>query len=147
MAGLVVGLTLGLVIGPVVGLTLGLVVFAFGLVFGLEADDPDLAASAGPLTLIALDRRTFLMFVLAFGLAAGLVGGLVGGPVVGLAVGLSKTAWGDFVVVRAYLAVRHDVPWDLMAFLQDAHERRGVLRQVGAVHQFRHIDLQRHLTQ
>ncbi|MEU0273157.1 hypothetical protein [Streptomyces sp. NPDC006307] len=27
----------------------------------------------------------------------------------------------------------------------DAHERRGVLRQVGAVHQFRHIELQHRL--
>lgn len=32
-----------------------------------------------------------------------------------------------------------------MAFLSDAHERRGVLRQAGDVYQFRHIDLQRHL--
>ncbi|MDX2591302.1 hypothetical protein PV343_03095 [Streptomyces sp. WI03-4A] len=52
-----------------------------------------------------------------------------------------------FVVARAYLTVRRDIPRDLMVFLQDAHERRGVLRQVGAVYQFRHIDLQRHLTQ
>jgi hypothetical protein len=32
-----------------------------------------------------------------------------------------------------------------MAFLTDAHQVRGVLRQVGPVHQFRHIDLQRRL--
>jgi hypothetical protein len=31
-----------------------------------------------------------------------------------------------------------------MAFLADAHQR-GVLRQVGAVYQFRHIELQRRL--
>jgi hypothetical protein len=34
-----------------------------------------------------------------------------------------------------------------MTFLRDAHEQRGVLRQVGAVYQFRHINLQRHLAQ
>lgn len=128
------------------GLAVGLVVVAFGLVFGLQADNPDLRTSAGPDTLIALDRRTFLMLVLAFGLAAGTVGGIPGAPLAGLAVGLSKTAWGDFVVARTYLTMRHGIPWDLMAFLRDAHERRGVLRQVGAVYQFRHVDLQRHLT-
>jgi hypothetical protein len=52
---------------------------------------------------------------------------------------------GALLVVRAYLTVRHHVPWDLMAFLQDAHEHRGVLRQAGAVYQFRHINLQHHL--
>jgi hypothetical protein len=39
----------------------------------------------------------------------------------------------------------HTLPWRLMAFLADAH-RRGVLRQVGSVYQFRHIELQRRLT-
>ncbi|MGW0886143.1 hypothetical protein [Streptomyces sp. NPDC002671] len=34
-----------------------------------------------------------------------------------------------------------------MTFLRDAHEHRGVLRQVGAVYEFRHLDLQRHLAQ
>ncbi|MFG3013914.1 NACHT domain-containing protein [Streptomyces cinerochromogenes] len=63
----------------------------------------------------------------------------------GLALGLRQTAWAHFVMARVYLAVRHKLPWHLMAFLQDAHEHRGLLRQVGPVYQFRHIDLQRHL--
>jgi hypothetical protein len=33
-----------------------------------------------------------------------------------------------------------------MRFLADAHEQRGVLRQAGASYQFRHAELQRHLT-
>lgn len=38
--------------------------------------------------------------------------------------------------------------WDgLMAFLADAHEQRGVLRRVGAVYQFRHIELQHRLAE
>ncbi|TQS86640.1 hypothetical protein EU811_23020 [Arthrobacter sp. TS-15] len=69
------------------------------------------------------------------------------GLVAGLAIGLPVTAWGYFAVSRAYLTVRYRIPWNLMAFLQDAHDHRGVLRQVGAVYQFRHIDLQRHLAQ
>jgi hypothetical protein len=32
-----------------------------------------------------------------------------------------------------------------MMFLEDAHRNRGVLRQVGAVYEFRHLELQRHL--
>ncbi|UFQ99937.1 NACHT domain-containing protein [Streptomyces sp. Go40/10] len=65
----------------------------------------------------------------------------------GIALGLRQTAWAYFVMARIYLAVRYKVPWHLMAFLQDAHEHRGLLRQVGPVYQFRHIDLQRHLAQ
>jgi hypothetical protein len=34
-----------------------------------------------------------------------------------------------------------------MGFLDDAHVHRGVLRQVGTIYQFRHLDLQRHLAQ
>ena len=32
-----------------------------------------------------------------------------------------------------------------MTFLADAHTNRGVLRQAGAMYQFRHIELQRYL--
>lgn len=56
-----------------------------------------------------------------------------------------STAWAYSVLTRAYLTVRRKVPQHLMAFLQDAHEHRGVLQQVGTVYQFRHIELQRHL--
>lgn len=72
------------------------------------------------------------------GLAGGLVGGLAGGPVVGLA---SRR----FAIARCWLALRGKLPWRLMGFLADAHQQRGVLRQVGAVYQFRHIQLQRRL--
>ncbi|AZM48756.1 hypothetical protein DMB38_25920 [Streptomyces sp. WAC 06738] len=75
------------------------------------------------------------MFGLVFGLANGFV------------FWLPRTAWPRFVVAVAYLSMRRKVPQDLMAFLKDAHEHRGVLRQVGPVYQFRHIDLQRHLAQ
>ncbi|MDU9001685.1 NACHT domain-containing protein [Streptomyces mirabilis] len=69
------------------------------------------------------------------------------GLVLGLAAALHRTAWGDFTLSRLYLAARHRgaLPRHLMAFLADAHQVRGVLRQVGPVYQFRHIDLQRRL--
>src|SRR5262249_61264181 len=85
-----------------------------------------------------------LVFGLAVGLAAGLVAGLVPGLVVGLAVSENQTAWSGYIAARSWLALHHRLPWPLMAFLDDAHQR-GVLRQVGSVYQFRHIDLQRRL--
>lgn len=85
------------------------------------------------------------------GLVLGLVGGLVGGLVSGLAsqfaVGLGGglsfvgSAWCWFLVSRCWLALADKLPWRLMAFLNDAHQR-GVLRQTGAVYQFRHARLQ-----
>jgi hypothetical protein len=73
------------------------------------------------------------------------------GPAYGLAVGLAvgtagalSRAWGRFTVARVWLALRGHLPWQLMDFLNDAH-RRGVLRQSGAVHEFRHLKLRDHL--
>ncbi|MEU9189550.1 NACHT domain-containing protein [Streptomyces sp. NPDC048484] len=178
VAGLIVGFTTapeaGLAVGIIIGLLVSLVV---GLAGAFEADVPDLTAVLGPVALLGLDRRTFLMVGLTVGLAVGplfglgfglglgfvvlpllvgwtsfgivivLLGWIAGGLAVALTGGLVQTVWGYFVMARAYLVMRRKVPRDLIAFLQDAHEHRGVLRQVGTVYQFRHIDLQRHLTQ
>jgi hypothetical protein len=46
----------------------------------------------------------------------------------------------SYVDARNWLAARGRVPWRTMSFLADA-SRRGVLRQVGAAYQFRHIRL------
>ena len=71
-----------------------------------------------------------------------MTGLLAGGPVVGAALMvLPGRAWGDFVACRLMPAVRGRLPLRLMSFLDDAH-RRGVLRQAGAVYQFRHARLQ-----
>ncbi len=73
--------------------------------------------------------------------------GLWSGLVLGLAAALHRTAWGEFTLSHLYLAAGHRgaLPRHLMTFLTDAHQVRGVLRQVGPIHQFRHIDLQRRL--
>ena len=88
------------------------------------------------------------MFALAVGLVIGLWGGLVVGLSLGLLVGLvggpSGSSCGRFIVVRGWLALRGRLPWRLLEFLDDAH-RLGVLRQAGAVYQFRHALLQDHL--
>jgi DNA-binding SARP family transcriptional activator len=94
--------------------------------------------------------------IVVYGLAGAVVGGLVfpravdveaalaAGTVFGLAVGLmfcSSRAWGVFCLVRIWSTACGRTPLRLMQFLDDAH-RRGVLRQVGAVYQFRHARLQ-----
>jgi hypothetical protein len=96
----------------------------------------------------------------AYGIAGALVGGqvfpratsitsaVIVGTLFGLAVALTfglARAWGSFVAVRAWLAARGNLPPRLMHFLDDAH-RRGVLRQVGALYQFRHARLQDRLS-
>lgn len=158
------GLAYGMRDGFIIGL-------AFGLRSVLRAEKPDPATMVGPARLYLQDRRTFLAMFLIVGLVYGLFSGLTTGVeegfasdftsglpkgvMSGLALGLTgglvyglteAIAWAGFAATTSYLALRHhQVPWNLMAFLQDAHEKRGVLRQVGAVYQFRHLDLQRHL--
>jgi transcriptional regulator with XRE-family HTH domain len=76
--------------------------------------------------------------------SGGLVHGLLTGSTFGIALGLTillSRAWGSFILTRAWLAIRRRTPLRLMRFLADAHQR-SVLRQVGAVYQFRHARLQ-----
>ena len=75
-------------------------------------------------------------------LGIGLPLGVAAGVVIGFAAG--ESAWPRWVLTRAWLALHGRLPWRLMAFLADAHQR-GVLRQAGAVYQFRHIELQHRL--
>jgi hypothetical protein len=57
---------------------------------------------------------------------------------------LSATAWGGFAWARLWLTASGRLPWSLLAFLDDAHQR-GVLRQTGASYQFRHARLRERL--
>jgi len=132
-----------------------LVGLAAGFVNGLKTERLDVTTMVEPATLLAQDRRTFLAYGVGVGLGVGvmvgpsygLMAGLGVGVGVGLGVALRQTAWGGWTIARACLIMRRKIPRDLITFLQDAHQHRGVLRQVGAVYQFRHIDLQRHLAQ
>ncbi|MEU6141576.1 NACHT domain-containing protein [Streptomyces sp. NPDC047081] len=58
---------------------------------------------------------------------------------------LLGSTWGTYRLSHALLAVTGRLPWRLMKFLDDAHAR-GVLRETGAAHQFRHVRLQRRLS-
>jgi NACHT domain len=115
---------------------------------------------SSPRASLARDRRACVGLAFMAGLVTGSTSGLASalltqatvGRGVGIAMGLAMlltfkvflTEWPSFVVARAWLAIHHRLPWRLMTFLGDAH-RRGVLRQVGAAYQFRHIELQRRL--
>ncbi|MET8743902.1 helix-turn-helix domain-containing protein [Streptomyces sp. NPDC004728] len=158
-----------LVLGLIFGAGAGLV---FGITAMLEAP-LDVASAATPAGLLASNRATVLRQVLVLvpmltlaiavgghlitGLLDGILGPLVwdvtGGLVIGAIGGiggtcsyaLSFTAWGRWLVLsRVWLPLTGKLPRDTAAFLDDAY-RRGVLRQTGAVYQFRHIRLQHHL--
>ena len=156
------GLGLGLRVGPAIGFVVGLGVgLTVGLTVGLATVPVNLAVSASPRAVLARDKRAALLLMLAtgagVGLAVGLTVGLAGGGlmaafvyglVTGLIVGLlasgTQTAWPPYLLTRGWLAFNHRLPRSLMSFLTDARQR-GVLRQAGAVYQFRHIDLQHRL--
>ncbi|MET0135093.1 MAG: NACHT domain-containing protein [Kibdelosporangium sp.] len=147
------GLLLGLGFGTVTAL-------AYELANWLEMPVDSMRAT-DPATTLRADRTAKVVRLavigLAFGIALGLATGLVAGPVIGLldgtgagligvAVGLARgpQVWSRFVLTRCRLAMRGDLPWRLMAFLEDAH-RRGVLRVNGGYYKFRHGLLQDHL--
>ncbi|MFJ3310336.1 NACHT domain-containing protein [Streptomyces sp. NPDC086549] len=160
----------GLKHGVVVALSAGL---PFVLLGGLRSVHPDLAKAVRPSAILAQDRRTYsvitvtgglvgvlaLSLVQAFEIWSGLAWkgvvslvlwlpfGLALGFPIGFILGLARSVWLEYLVTRIRLAARGRVPWRFMSFLADAHERRGVLRQAGAVYQFRHLDLQRYLAQ
>lgn len=143
--------------------------FGIGLILVLIAllETPVKPESAvNPAALLATDRRNvvfhLIVWALVPGLGSGFFEGLARGPLRGLEVGtvfgleaafgaglgygLSLTAWGQWVALaRMWLPLRGLLPWALIAFLDDAH-RRGVLRQDGAVYQFRHARVQAHLS-
>jgi hypothetical protein len=157
-----------LVPAVITGLVSGL---ALGLPASLAGLPGDLSGAASPMVVLARDRRAAVARGLVIGLVLGLLLGTAGivfnGPpfsiryvmgivfvfgLLGLAGGLpfislgmgKDTAWLPYMLARGWLAMTRRLPWRLMSFLADAHDR-GVLRQAGAVYQFRHIELQRRL--
>jgi MFS family permease len=166
-SGLVVG-----AIGGIAGFLLGGAGFAvvgslsgvpIGLVYGLAAPDAT-EETVDPRRLLEQDRRVALIFGAVYGLTTAFVGGmgvnlvfglglavtcslaggLLYGPVWVFALDEGKAgviSWMHLLFVRLWLSPRGLLPWRLLSFLEEAH-RRGVLRQTGAVYQFRHAFLQ-----
>jgi hypothetical protein len=151
--GLVLGLAMGLALGFALGFEFGFRVwFPIGLAVGFVTG-PAMSLTTGregwhktPAQVSAGIRGRLgdLIGEITSALRFGLVAGLAFGLVAGFAAAAAGTSWGQFTILRAWLAVRGRLPLRLMAFLDDAH-RRGVLRQAGAAYQFRHARLQDHL--
>ncbi|WP_327004547.1 hypothetical protein OHA72_57555 [Dactylosporangium sp. NBC_01737] len=168
--GLPVGFATGVALGTSAGLTTGLVigltfVVAFGLVDGFATAAMRVAAVLDPASAWRQDRRRSLAVGGVFGATVGLAAGItdamamirhdpfvvaaVVGLVTAVAVGVALTIAAALAVSTTWrtalfflqLRARGHGPVRGMAFLADAH-RRGVLRVVGSVYQFRHARLQ-----
>ncbi|MFJ9481459.1 NACHT domain-containing protein [Streptomyces mirabilis] len=145
------GLASGLVLGIVGGLA--------SCLYRLLDSPVDVTRAPSPVASLDTDRATAVtrgVIIMVFGIVVSLLlvpwlpsselsqvimAGvwLLASP---LAVGLS--AWGWLLTTRLWLCGTGRLPWRLMTFLEEAH-RRGVLRQAGAVYQFRHARLQERL--
>ncbi|MFF9024714.1 helix-turn-helix domain-containing protein [Streptomyces eurythermus] len=163
--GLINAIFFGLVFGGAAGLSFCLL--------GLLETPRDIVSAVSPGSVLRADRRTVLVrlcfwapvFGTAVGLGAGLVVNLLQGhlgrlatdPMTSLMLGtisglggalgytLTLTAWGQWcLLARIWLPLTGRLPWAAAAFLDDAYQR-GVLRQAGAVYQFRHARLQSRL--
>ena len=117
----------------------------------------EVAASADPVGLLRADRRTYLAGMAGAAISVAITWLFAGGVfaiadgirsaldlVVVLLLGGTAGAWVCYVDARLRLAALRRLPWRTISFLDDAY-RRGVLRQTGAVYQFRHIRLQQQL--
>jgi hypothetical protein len=124
LVGALVGAVAGGILGGRIYGRVGSCMFALtgAVVGGLVFEPPD----TGSHTILG---------IVAYGITGGLACGCVG---------VLSRAWGAYALSRLWLALRGDQPWRLMRFLDDAH-RRGVLRQSGAMYQFRHARVQDHL--
>jgi hypothetical protein len=80
----------------------------------------------------------------SFDLATAGLAALAAGLLTALFTGLWHAWMQWLILVRIWLPVAGHLPWRIEAFLTDARAR-GVLRQTGAVFQFRHVRLQQHL--
>ena len=107
----------------------------------------DLARAVSPAATLRADRTTALAGPWPF-LAISLLGVVLfhERPLLVLAVAfaagwLLACPYTRFAIARLVLAWRGCLPWRTMRFLSDAHDR-GLLRQIGAVYQFRHERLQ-----
>ncbi|GAA2686246.1 NACHT domain-containing protein [Streptomyces lunalinharesii] len=159
--GVIYGLMFALAAGPALGL---LTLFETPL---------DIRTAVNPISLLRTNGRTvatqLLLWSPAFGvlvgfgsmavvypasavlgplvwnLTAALKLGVISGLGGALGYAFSLTSWGQWTVFsRIWLPLTGRLPWSVVAFLEDAY-RRGVLRQAGAVYQFRHARLQHHL--
>jgi hypothetical protein len=128
-------------IGPGIVLRTGLVVGPAAFVVFTMRFGPRTGAVSGLIVGTADWLVSLLLGQFVGGLTGQLISGLLIGAIAGLLVGVCTAPWGTFTATRCWLAIRRQLPWHLMGFLADARQR-AVLRQAGAVYQFRHTELQ-----
>ncbi|GIG93188.1 NACHT domain-containing protein [Plantactinospora endophytica] len=159
--GTVAGLTFGLRGNPALGLACGIataLAFQFSTAVSILTAAPyaDAGNPVDPLTGWRRDRATGLVVGIAFGLASGVLTGIafgmwygfgrgltIGvtvGVATGIAMSLSYVRTWDARLAFVQIWLAGDGPVRSMEFFEDAH-RRGVLRTVGPVYQFRHARL------
>jgi hypothetical protein len=148
MVGLAGGLSAGNSHPVWSGLAAGLVFMIGAWVFtGLFQLAPARLAGS-PQVLLDRDRIGALAVAGIAGVTSGVVYGIALGPLfavvagaaLAVAVALTVSEWGAFTAARIWLALSGALPLRAMSFLNEAYAR-GVLREVGASYQFRHIQL------
>jgi hypothetical protein len=152
--------------GTIVWIVTILIAGYVGGVF-FEGAPVDVAKATTPYSVLIRDRATFRACVVVVGLVAvglgltygfatpdipngveaGLAVGLVNSVAAGLALAFNQASWGSYTLSRCWLAASGQLPWRLMAFLDDAHIAKGILRQIGPMYQFRHTRLRDYLAQ
>ena len=149
-------LVAGLVDGSILGAVFGILLWGFQ-----QRGSPlDLSSALSPRGALAGDRNTGIALGAMAGAgvavvitalaevakegAPGIEYGIAAGVLFGIAGSFAVARWPSYGMARIWLALHHRLPWSLSDFLADAH-RRGVLRQAGAVYQFRHLELQHRL--
>jgi hypothetical protein len=170
VVGLAIGLIVGREAGDAYGIASGVLMAAAAAPpFGLRHVDENLEEVPSPSQALARDAKAFRLTALTGGLAAGVAGFIAGGMtsivevqaradvssvlrdgigiglssalVVGLTFGFYHAATPEFRIITWWLALRRRAPWRFNRFLEEAHHL-AVLRQSGAVYQFRHLELQ-----
>ncbi|MFH8371150.1 hypothetical protein [Streptomyces sp. NPDC018031] len=164
--GVLVGLGGAVASGVMGGLAAGLA-GVVAVAVSRPAAAPD--SPMGPLACWRRDRGYGLLLGLVIGVGAGLAGGaavrwlapwlpprlaaghtgdlpsaLTSGVLGGLTIGFTHSATWSAALACWQLRRRYGTPLRLLRFLDDAH-RRGVLRTVGPVYQFRHARLRERL--
>ena len=151
---LVFGFAPGFVFGLLPGVASSLIIWARTPIALQEAGSPRSTLRADRAQYLALLGMLAAVAVSAFTIAAalslpgglragvrfGFFAGLAGSTVIALVLGFTAV-WPRYLLTRVWLAAHRRVPWRLVAFLEHAN-RIGILRQVGAVYQFRHANLQ-----
>jgi len=136
----------GLAGGLAVGLTAGLTDWITARLTG----GPSTVAQAA-LHKMQVNSSVFAQFDVSLGfsnLTVGLAAGLTGGLVLGLAIGVAANAgspWLRYLVATQVLARRRELPRRPALFMDWAYGS-GLLRLAGISPQFRHRELQDHLT-